>query len=139
MLRASVKGDTLHWYTGRGARTCAPLGPPPRVQSNRCVGCGESGHYLRYHIVPSCYRRHFPLPLKSHRSHDIVLLCIDCHEQAHRAAERLKRCVSAEMGVPLLPPDSKVLLSGDLQDAEAGRGVQVTAKQVQTAAAALVR
>ncbi|KAK9816641.1 hypothetical protein WJX72_003201 [[Myrmecia] bisecta] len=71
---------------------------------NRCVGCGEEGHYLRYRVVPSCYRRNFPVYLKSHRSHDIVLLCVDCHERASQAAERLKKQLAAEYGVPLLPP-----------------------------------
>jgi hypothetical protein len=47
---------------------------------NECVVCGERGHYLRYRIVPSCYRRFFPTHLKSHRSHDIVLVCLPCHE-----------------------------------------------------------
>lgn len=31
-------------------------------------------------VVPACYRRCFPQHLKSHRSHDIVLLCVDCHQ-----------------------------------------------------------
>lgn len=34
-------------------------------------------------MIPGCYRRHFPEALKSHRSHDIVLLCLSCHERAH--------------------------------------------------------
>lgn len=60
------------------------------IQSKRniCVSCGEEKHYIRYRIIPSCYRMHFPEHLKSHRSHDIVLLCVDCHEKAHTAAER---------------------------------------------------
>jgi len=49
---------------------------------NRCVTCGETGHYLRYRVVPACYRRALPVELKSHRSHDVVLLCISCHELA---------------------------------------------------------
>ena len=76
------------------------------IQSKRncCVGCGEAGHYLRYRVVPSCYRHAFPERLKSHRSHDIVLLCVDCHEAAHAAAERHKRVVAERFGVPLQPP-----------------------------------
>ena len=66
-----------------------------------CVGCGEGNHYLRYRIIPSCYRIHFPEHLKSHRSHDIVLLCVDCHEVAHAAAEKYKRKVAVEFGIPL--------------------------------------
>ncbi|XP_074290056.1 protein RRP6-like 3 [Silene latifolia] len=73
------------------------------IQSKRnlCVGCGETKHYLRYRIIPSCYRMHFPEHLKSHRSHDIVLLCVDCHEVAHAAAEKYKRHIAAEFGIPL--------------------------------------
>jgi hypothetical protein len=36
--------------------------------------------YLRHSIVPHTYRRHFPLRFKSHLSHDIVLLCLKCHQ-----------------------------------------------------------
>lgn len=73
------------------------------VQSkkNICVGCGEENHYLRYRVIPSCYRVHFPEHLKSHRSHDIVLVCVDCHEIAHSAAEKYKRIVAVEFGIPL--------------------------------------
>ncbi|XP_023531755.1 protein RRP6-like 3 isoform X1 [Cucurbita pepo subsp. pepo] len=70
-------------------------------KKNICVGCGEGNHYLRYRIIPSCYRIHFPEHLKSHRSHDIVLLCVDCHEVAHAAAEKHKRDLAAEFGIPL--------------------------------------
>lgn len=70
-------------------------------KKNICVGCGEGNHYLRYRIIPSCYRIHFPEHLKSHRSHDIVLLCVDCHEIAHAAAEKHKRELAAEFGIPL--------------------------------------
>lgn len=49
-------------------------------RANRCVVCGCEEHYLRYRVVPACYRRCFPTHLKSHRSHDIVLLCLDCHQ-----------------------------------------------------------
>ncbi|CAK9158012.1 unnamed protein product [Ilex paraguariensis] len=70
-------------------------------KKNICVGCGEGNHYLRYRIIPACYRMHFPEHLKSHRSHDIVLVCVDCHESAHTAAEKCKRQIAAELGIPL--------------------------------------
>lgn len=72
-----------------------------QTKRNICVGCGEGKHYLRYRIIPSCYRVHFPEHLKSHRSHDIVLLCVDCHEVAHAAAERYKKQIATEFGIPL--------------------------------------
>ena len=76
-------------------------------KENKCVSCGEEGHYLRYKVVPACYRRNFPVQWKSHRSHDIVLLCVDCHHVAHKAAEGVKKQLSTEYGVPLFPPKAK--------------------------------
>lgn len=46
----------------------------------RCVVCGHQGEYLRHSIAPHCYRQHFPQAMKSHLSHDIVLLCVGCHQ-----------------------------------------------------------
>eukprot|EP00850_Spirogloea_muscicola_P020421 SM000215S06727 [mRNA] locus=s215:111800:118939:- [translate_table: standard] len=94
-------------------------------KANRCVGCGEAGHYLRYRLVPSCYRQYFPEHLKSHRSHDIVLLCIDCHEVAHKAAERQKRQVAEDFGIPLVPARICAPLGGLEITAEAAGGEEL--------------
>ncbi|KAL5730734.1 hypothetical protein ACHQM5_003527 [Ranunculus cassubicifolius] len=116
------------------------------VQSkeNMCVGCGEKNHYLRYRIIPSCYRKHFPEHLKSHRSHDIVLLCVDCHEKAHAAAEKYKRQVASEFGIPLF-----VKNIADSKQTETMNGTSesngnleedgVSPSQLRTAAYALLR
>lgn len=53
-------------------------------RENKCVCCGKEKDYSRFHVIPTLYRQHFPDELKSHRSHDIVLLCFTCHEQASR-------------------------------------------------------
>ncbi|QCD87933.1 protein RRP6-like 3 isoform X1 [Vigna unguiculata] len=105
-------------------------------KKNICVGCGEGNHYLRYRIIPSCYRIHFPEHLKSHRSHDIVLLCVDCHEVAHAAAEKYKRKIAVEFGIPLylrrvVHPGQKT----EKQIEESG----VSPLQLRTAAMALLR
>ncbi|KAG7573358.1 Ribonuclease H-like superfamily [Arabidopsis suecica] len=111
----------LEWYLNRGLAKLVEENPPAimllfepkgrpedegndfyiQTKRNICVGCGEGKHYLRYRIIPSCYRVHFPEHLKSHRSHDIVLLCVDCHEVAHAAAERYKKKIATEFGIPL--------------------------------------
>lgn len=116
------------------------------IQSKRniCVSCGEGNHYLRYRIIPSCYRIHFPEQLKSHRSHDIVLLCVDCHEVAHAAAEKYKKQISAEFGIPLF-----IHKVADSRKAEARPGYSasitnfeeagVSPLQLRTAAMALLR
>lgn len=70
-------------------------------KQNRCCACGADEPYVRHGIVPHAYRQHFPTAMKSHLSHDVVLLCLRCHA---RASERMcARCVhvAAELGVPL--------------------------------------
>lgn len=151
----------LEWYLSRDLAKLVEENPPaimllfePKgrpedegndfyIQSkkNICVGCSEANHYLRYRIIPSCYRIHFPEHLKSHRSHDIVLVCVDCHEIAHAAAEKHKRQIAAEYGIPLFV--RRVVDSQQIQGApdysasleEAG----VSPLQLRTAAMALLR
>ncbi|KAM0838111.1 hypothetical protein ACQ4PT_061188 [Festuca glaucescens] len=113
-------------------------------KKNICVGCGEKSHYIRYRIIPSCYRMHFPEHLKSHRSHDIVLLCVDCHEIAHSAAEKYKRRLAQEFGIPLFV--QKIVNSGDIiliTDASVSddklNGTGVSPLLLRTAAMALLR
>ncbi|KAM3697204.1 hypothetical protein ACJW31_06G094600 [Castanea mollissima] len=113
-------------------------------KKNICVGCGEGSHYLRYRIIPSCYRIHFPEHMKSHRSHDIVLVCVDCHEVAHASAEKYKKQIAAEFGIPLFV--RKVV---DLKQAQVMSGSSesetnleeggVSPLQLRTAAMALLR
>ncbi len=74
------------------------------ARANRCVGCGAAEHFLRYRVVPQAYRANLPVEMKSHRSHDVLLVCLECHLVAQQAAERLKRRIAEEYRVPLLPP-----------------------------------
>ncbi|KAG4206147.1 hypothetical protein ERO13_A04G144700v2 [Gossypium hirsutum] len=112
-------------------------------KKNICVGCGEGNHYLRYRVIPSCYRIHFPEHLKSHRSHDIVLLCVDCHEVAHAAAEKYKKQIAGEFGIPLyvrkvVDSTQAPIVSGSSEStnfADSG----VSPLQLRTAAKALLR
>lgn len=57
---------------------------------NVCVVCGTSDEQTRHHIVPYCFRRYFPDKLKSHNSHDIVPLCVACHDKYEKQADKLK-------------------------------------------------
>ncbi|OMO93706.1 hypothetical protein CCACVL1_06374 [Corchorus capsularis] len=112
-------------------------------KKNICVSCGEGNHYLRYRIIPSCYRVHFPEHLKSHRSHDIVLLCVDCHEKAHAAAEKYKKRISGEFGIPLyvrkvVDSDQVPIITGS-SDSMNFEDSGVSPLQLRTAAKALLR
>lgn len=70
---------------------------------NVCVACGSTADHTRHHIVPLCFRRHFPLQVKSHNSYDIVVLCVDCHRRYEAEADHLRTLVGAELGVTYVP------------------------------------
>ncbi|EPS68035.1 hypothetical protein M569_06735, partial [Genlisea aurea] len=155
----------LEWYLNRSLAKLVEDDPPAIVllfepkgrpededndfyiqsKKNICVGCGEGSHYLRYRIIPSCYRMHFPEHLKSHRSHDIVLLCVDCHEVAHAAAEKYKKRVAAEFGIPLFirrVTETELFSTPEEEEEEATSeetGGVPPLQQLRTAAMALLR
>jgi ribonuclease D len=72
-----------------------------KEKKNECVSCGGTSSYLKYHVVPLLYRQFFPEQYKSHRSHDVVLLCAKCHEIANKFSDQLKIIISKEFQVPL--------------------------------------
>ncbi|KAG7373335.1 hypothetical protein IV203_034059 [Nitzschia inconspicua] len=55
-------------------------------KKNICVACGASTGLMRHYVVPYSYRRLLPTKFKSHLSHDVVLLCLECHICADQAA-----------------------------------------------------
>lgn len=71
---------------------------------NQCVVCGCKEGLTRHHIVPRCYRRHFPEEIKSHNSYDVMPLCIDHHDQYETSAMEFKKQISDETGIPIDPP-----------------------------------
>jgi hypothetical protein len=68
---------------------------------NKCVTCGTEEYLTRHHVVPYCYRKHFPLEIKSHNFHDVLSLCVDCHENYERKADELKRSLSETYKAPI--------------------------------------
>lgn len=61
------------------------------VRENKCVKCGTDKHLTRHHIVPSKFRRHFPLSYKDRSSFDIVILCANCHEDIEKLMYPLEK------------------------------------------------
>lgn len=68
---------------------------------NLCVNCGKDTELNRHHVVPYCYRKFFPLKLKSHNFHDVLSLCVSCHEKYERSADRLKEFLANEYNAPI--------------------------------------
>ncbi|KAJ8733713.1 hypothetical protein PYW07_014264 [Mythimna separata] len=62
-------------------------------KENKCVVCGSTNSYIRKNVVPREYRKMFPEIMKEHASHDVVLLCAQCHQLSnmrdHAMRERL--------------------------------------------------
>ena len=58
------------------------------TKQNICVACGdeEGKSQMRFHIIPHTYRSLFPMRYKTHMSHDVVLLCADCHLRVGQAS-----------------------------------------------------
>eukprot|EP00580_Thalassiosira_gravida_P002046 CAMPEP_0201603782 /NCGR_PEP_ID=MMETSP0492-20130828/4124_1 /ASSEMBLY_ACC=CAM_ASM_000837 /TAXON_ID=420259 /ORGANISM="Thalassiosira gravida, Strain GMp14c1" /LENGTH=471 /DNA_ID=CAMNT_0048067645 /DNA_START=52 /DNA_END=1467 /DNA_ORIENTATION=+ len=85
------------------------------AKRNVCVRCGDDGHHMRHYILPYTYRTLLPEEYKKHMSHDVVILCPDCHVTCERASKgRMKaledqiRMVSHgadSMGVPPMIDD----------------------------------
>jgi len=68
----------------------------------RCVVTGEVDGLQRHHIVPYCYRNHFPEEYKSKNHHDVVLVTYKIHEQYEQFANQYKDQIAKEYNVPTL-------------------------------------
>jgi hypothetical protein len=77
-------------------------------KENKCVVCGKDNHVCRFSIVPQAYRRLMPMNIKSHSSHDIVLLCQFCLRNATMAYDRFKHTLSKEMRVMYQAPQIEI-------------------------------
>ncbi|XP_060618043.2 exonuclease 3'-5' domain-containing protein 2 [Anolis sagrei] len=71
------------------------------VKQNLCVVCGKTESYIRKNIVPHEYRKHFPLQMKDHSSHDVLLLCTACHAISNYYDNHLKQQLAEEFGAPI--------------------------------------
>lgn len=71
------------------------------VKDNLCVVCGKTESLIRKNVVPREYRKCFPDVMKSHASHDIVLLCLNCHQKSniydHMLRLKLERLCNAPL------------------------------------------
>jgi len=115
--------DRADWYIKRGLAklvskhppvfqlTFIPHGPGHRdhgaeyflsEKESICVVCGST-EVTRHHVVPYQYRRYLPLEYKSRRSHDILLLCLEHHEEYERHSLELQRVIAKRYGIEAGP------------------------------------
>ena len=69
-------------------------------KDNKCCVCGDKRTLTRHHVIPRCYRRFFAVEEKSRASHDVVLVCEDCHTEYEKHSRVLSSEIAAELGVP---------------------------------------
>lgn len=70
-------------------------------KDNICVVCGRDDSYLRKNVVPHEYRRYFPSFMKDRHSHDILLLCSECHSLSNCYDSKLRAELSEKYNAPL--------------------------------------
>eukprot|EP00118_Oscarella_pearsei_P014632 m.126462 g.126462 ORF g.126462 m.126462 type:complete len:270 (+) comp37899_c0_seq2:1002-1811(+) len=70
-------------------------------KSNVCVVCGREDSYICKNVIPREYRKHFPDDLKQHLSHDVLLLCPDCHHQSEYHDGVLRQKLSVDYSAPM--------------------------------------
>ncbi|XP_055602303.1 exonuclease 3'-5' domain-containing protein 2 [Uranotaenia lowii] len=70
------------------------------AKENRCVVCGEKNSYIRKNVVPRDYRKHFPLVMKEHTSHDVLLLCVPCHRTSNMSDDNMRLKLAAICSAP---------------------------------------
>ncbi|XP_035897697.1 exonuclease 3'-5' domain-containing protein 2 isoform X2 [Anopheles stephensi] len=71
-----------------------------QAKENICVVCGAKSSFNRKNIVPRDYRKHFPV-MKEHVSHDVLLLCADCHQRSSMQDDRLRQELAELCNAPL--------------------------------------
>ena len=70
-------------------------------KDNICVVCGSDKSYMRKNIVPHDYRKHFPSVMKNHHSHDILLMCPECHCFSNSYDDQLRKELAAKYNAPI--------------------------------------
>ncbi|CAH0600197.1 unnamed protein product [Chrysodeixis includens] len=95
-------------------------------KENKCVVCGDTRTFIRKNVVPREYRKLFPDIMKDHSSHDVVLLCVSCHQLSNirdqAVRERLAALCDAPLGI-----------------AQRGKQLEdMTSKKIRSAARALL-
>ena len=69
------------------------------IREAKCVVTGSREDLQRHHIVPYCYRKHFPARFKSKNHHDVVLMNHDVHAEYEIEASKYKDELARQYGV----------------------------------------
>eukprot|EP00092_Neocalanus_flemingeri_P045105 GFUD01050253.1.p1 GENE.GFUD01050253.1~~GFUD01050253.1.p1 ORF type:complete len:571 (+),score=175.73 GFUD01050253.1:246-1958(+) len=101
------------------------------VKPNICVVCGSDDSFLRKNVVPHEYRRYFPAVMKDHQSHDVLLMCVRCHQRSNYFDADLRKRLSEECSAPIgTETDVKLRENWELKKVRsAGRALQANRRK----------
>ncbi|KAL6747759.1 hypothetical protein V8C86DRAFT_3033466 [Haematococcus lacustris] len=102
----------IAWYAARGLGQVVQEDPLTLQLAFEPAGRGhaDDSYYIAYtSIVPHCYRRYFPLHYKSHLSHDIVLLCLRCHQECSKCDHQRMVHLGSHYDAPLRDESQRML------------------------------
>ncbi|XP_036322453.1 LOW QUALITY PROTEIN: exonuclease 3'-5' domain-containing protein 2 [Rhagoletis pomonella] len=77
-------------------------------KENRCVVCGRIDPLSRKNVVPREYRKHFPVVMKSHTSHDVLLLCPQCHQLSNIYDLKMRMKLAEQCNAPFTKEETAV-------------------------------
>ena len=102
------------------------------VKQNICVVCGKDQSFLRKSIVPHEYRKYFPAVMKDHQSHDVLLMCVTCHQKSNLYDADVRRHLAELCDAPIgTEADVRVRANVDLKRVKsAGRALKCNAKML---------
>lgn len=70
-------------------------------KENKCVVCGKDESLIRKNVVPRDYRKHFTNVMKDSCSHDVLLLCLNCHQLSNMSDLRLRQKLAEMCDAPI--------------------------------------
>lgn len=69
---------------------------------NKCVVCGTENDLKKHHVFPRCFGRHLSSKqkeqLRKYATHDILIVCLDCHEKYEIEACKIKNYIIEKYG-----------------------------------------
>ncbi|XP_077496666.1 exonuclease 3'-5' domain-containing 2 [Amblyomma americanum] len=119
---SSCNYKKVQWYVDRGLGTIVSRDDEPLAvqlnfepsnrpvldsqyytqnKDNICVVCSSAQSLVRKNVVPHEYRKYFPDIMKNHISHDILLLCLRCHQISNLRDAALRKALAEECNAPI--------------------------------------
>ena len=68
---------------------------------NQCVVCGAKENLNKHHVMPYVFRSRLPVAYKESNHHDIVAICVDCHEEYEGVATQYKAQLAQAAGTSI--------------------------------------